>query len=156
MPGKINPVIPEVVNQIAFEIIGHDVTVSIAAEGGQLQLNAFEPIIAHCLFQSLAHLRAGCATLTERCVRGIEANRDQLRRLVDESIGIVTGLTPLIGYGQATAVAQEALLTGRRVHHIALERGLLTHTQLEQVLDPGTLTGPRVLPVAPVELPSSP
>ncbi len=156
MPGKINPVIPEVVNQIAFEIIGHDVTVSIAAEGGQLQLNAFEPIIAHCLFQSLAHLRAGCATLTERCVRGIEANRDQLRRLVDESIGIVTGLTPLIGYGQATAVAQEALLTGRRVHDIALERGLLTQTQLEQVLDPDTLTGPRVLPVAPVELPSSP
>jgi len=89
-------------------------------------------------------------------VRGIEANRDQLRRLVDESIGIVTGLTPLIGYGQATAVAQEALLTGRRVHDIALERGLLTQAQLEQVLDPGTLTGPRVLPVAPVELPSSP
>src|SRR3979490_2960157 len=94
MPGKVNPVIPEVVNQIAFEVIGNDVTVSFAAEGGQLQLNAFEPIIAHSLFKSISHLTNGCRTLAERCVKGITANRDRLRRSVEQSIGtgIVTAL----------------------------------------------------------------
>ena len=94
MPGKVNPVIPEVVNQIAFEVIGNDVTVTMAAEAGQLQLNAFEPIIAHSLFESLQHLAAGCRTLAERCVKGITANRDRARRLLDESTAVVTALTP--------------------------------------------------------------
>jgi aspartate ammonia-lyase len=94
MPGKVNPVIPEVVNQIAFEVIGNDITVSFAAEAGQLQLNAFEPIIAHSLFKGLKHLRNGCLTLAERCVKGITANREHLRRLVENSIGIVTALNP--------------------------------------------------------------
>src|SRR5204863_1640273 len=104
MPGKVNPVIPEVVNQIAFLVIGNDVTVSFAAEGGQLQLNAFEPIIAHSLFKDLKHLRNGCLTLADRCVKGITANREHLRRLVERSIGIVTALNPYIGYERATAV----------------------------------------------------
>ncbi len=97
MPGKINPVIPEVVNQIAFQVIGNDVTISLAAEAGQLQLNAFEPIIVHCLFESITHLRAGCQTLATRCVPGITANRAHLRRMVETSTGLATALTPLIG-----------------------------------------------------------
>ena len=108
MPGKVNPVIPEVVNQIAFEVIGNDVTVSFAAEAGQLQLNAFEPIIAHSIFKSVSHLRNGCLTLAERCVKGITANADRLRASVENSIGIVTALNPYIGYANATSVAQEA------------------------------------------------
>ena len=112
MPGKVNPVIPEVVNQVAFEVIGNDVTVSFAAEAGQLQLNAFEPIIAHSLFKSVKHLRAGCLTLAAKCVNGITANREHLRRGVENSIGIVTALNPYIGYANATEIAQEALATG--------------------------------------------
>ena len=104
----MNPVLPGVGNQIAFDVIGNDVTVSFAAEAGQLQLNAFEPIIAHSLFKSLNHLRNGCVTLTSRCVNGITANVSHLRRLVEHSIGIVTALNPHIGYANATAIAQEA------------------------------------------------
>ncbi|MEM5404684.1 aspartate ammonia-lyase [Paraburkholderia unamae] len=143
MPGKVNPVIPEVVNQIAFEVIGNDVTVSFAAEAGQLQLNAFEPVIAHSLFKSVAHLRAGCLTLASRCVDGITANRERLRSLVENSIGIVTALNPYIGYTNATQVAQEALVSGRSVAEIVIERGLLTRTQLEDILKPTMLTQPR-------------
>ena len=113
MPGKVNPVIPEVVNQIAFEVIGNDITVTMAAEAGQLQLNAFEPIIAHSLFKSLAHLAAGCRTLAERCVKGITANRERARRLLDESTALVTALNPFIGYARSSEIAQEALRTER-------------------------------------------
>ncbi|MEX4004853.1 aspartate ammonia-lyase [Paraburkholderia sp. EG285A] len=143
MPGKVNPVIPEVVNQIAFEVIGNDVTVSFAAEAGQLQLNAFEPIIAHSLFKSVAHLRAGCLTLAAKCVDGITANRDRLRALVDQSIGIVTALNPYIGYVNATEVAQQALVSGRGVTEIVIERGLLSRERLDQILQPEMLTAPR-------------
>ena len=143
MPGKVNPVIPEVVNQIAFLVIGNDVTVSFAAEGGQLQLNAFEPIIAHSLFDNLIYLRNGCLTLAERCVRGITANREHLSDLVNRSIGIVTALNPLIGYENASAVAKEAHATGKGVAEIVLEKGLLTKEQLDEVLRPEVLTQPR-------------
>jgi aspartate ammonia-lyase len=142
MPGKVNPVIPEVVNQIAFLVIGNDVTVSFAAEAGQLQLNAFEPIIAHSLFESIIYLRQGCLTLAERCVRGITANRDHLTELLNRSIGIVTALNPLIGYENATAVAKEAHATGKGVAEIVLARGLLTKEQLDEVLRPENLTQP--------------
>src|SRR5436305_3823318 len=142
MPGKVNPVIPEVVNQIAFEVIGNDVTVSFAAEAGQLQLNAFEPIIAHSLFKSLNHLRRGCITLADRCVRGITANHEHLRRSVEHSIGIVTALNPYIGYMHATAVAQEALATGKSVYSLVLDKKLLTKAQLDDILRPENLTHP--------------
>jgi aspartate ammonia-lyase len=148
MPGKVNPVIPEVVNQIAFEVIGHDVTVSFAAEAGQLQLNAFLPVVAHSIFQSLIQLRNGCLTLTERCVRGITANRERLQELMDGSIGIVTALNPYIGYTNASAVAQEALRSGRRVADLVLEKKLLSKKQLAEILRPESLTRP----VAPVGL----
>ena len=143
MPGKVNPVIPEVVNQIAFEVIGNDVTVSFAAEAGQLQLNAFEPVIAHSLFKSVTHLRNGCLTLAERCVKGITANRERLRDVVDNSIGLVTALNPYIGYANATQIAQEALATGRSVADLVLEHGLLSRERLAEILQPDVLTKPR-------------
>ena len=145
MPGKVNPVIPEVMNQIAFEVIGNDVTVSFAAEAGQLQLNAFEPIIAHSLFKSVSHLRNGCLTLAERCVKGITANADRLRATVENSIGVVTALNPYIGYANATAVAQEAHATGGSVYEIVLRKGLLSKEQLDRILRPETLTQPAPL-----------
>ena len=147
MPGKVNPVIPEVVNQIAFEVIGNDSTVTFAAEAGQLQLNAFEPIIAHSLFKSVNHLRQGCLTLADRCVDGITANREALRQRVEDSIGIVTALNPYIGYAHATAVAAEALESGKGVAEIVLARGLMSRAELDDVLRPEVLTQPRPLPV---------
>ncbi|MBR1201010.1 aspartate ammonia-lyase [Bradyrhizobium sp. AUGA SZCCT0240] len=151
MPGKVNPVIPEVVNQIAFEVIGNDITVSFAAEGGQLQLNAFEPIIAHSLFKSVNHLRTGCLTLAEKCVNGITANREHLRRGVENSIGIVTALNPYIGYANATEIAQQALVTGESVYDLVLARKLLTPEQLDQILQPEVLTRPRAITVTLVQ-----
>jgi aspartate ammonia-lyase len=145
MPGKVNPVIPEVVNQIAFEVIGNDLTVSFAAEAGQLQLNAFEPIIAHSLFKSVTHLRNGCLTLAERCVQGITANRERLRASVENSIGVVTALNPYIGYANSTEVAHEALLTGRSVYDLVLEKKLLSKEKLDEILQPAVLTKPRLI-----------
>jgi aspartate ammonia-lyase len=142
MPGKVNPVIPEVVNQIAFEVIGNDVTVTMAAEAGQLQLNAFEPIIAHSLFKSIQHLGAGCRTLADRCVRGISANIERARRLLDESTALVTALTPYIGYARSTEIAQEALRTGAMVYDLVLQKKLMTREQLDQILRPEVLTKP--------------
>ena len=143
MPGKVNPVIPEVVNQIAFEAIGNDVTVTFAAEGGQLQLNAFEPIIAHSLFKSLAHLRNGCLVLANRCVKGVTANREHLRRTVENSIGLVTALNPYIGYERTSAVAKEAHETGASVYDLVLSKGWMSKEQLDDVLKPEVLTRPR-------------
>jgi aspartate ammonia-lyase len=145
MPGKVNPVIPEVVNQIAFEVLGNDITVSFAAEAGQLQLNAFEPIIAHSLFKSIIHLRNGCLTLADRCVKGITANRERLRSIVENSIGVVTALNPYIGYANATQIAQEALASGRSVYDLVLERKLLSKERLDEILQPEVLTRPRAM-----------
>jgi len=142
MPGKVNPVIPEVVNQIAFEVIGNDVTVSFAAEAGQLQLNAFEPIIAHSLFKSLVHLTRGCDTLRERCVTGISANRERLAKMLENPTGDATALSPYIGYSSASEVAREALASGKTVYQVALEKKLLTREQLDEILRPGELTRP--------------
>ncbi|WP_420822446.1 aspartate ammonia-lyase [Sphingomonas crocodyli] len=142
MPGKINPVIPEVVNQIAFEVIGNDMTITMAAEAGQLQLNAFEPIIFYSLERSLSHLTAGCETLERHCVRDITANRDLLRAQVERSIGIVTALNPHIGYQFATEVAVEAHSSGLNVYDIVLSRGLMTREHLDLVLCPAALTQP--------------
>ena len=143
MPGKVNPVIPEVVNQIAFLVIGNDVTVSFAAEAGQLQLNAFEPIIAQSLFDSLIYLRNGCVILATRCVGGITANLARLDEHMKRSVGMVTALNPHIGYENASDVAREAYATGRGVTEIVLERGLLTKAELDEILKPEVLTKPR-------------
>jgi aspartate ammonia-lyase len=143
MPGKVNPVIPEVVNQVCFDVIGGDVTVTLAAEAGQLQLNVFEPVIAYRLLRSIETLENGCRVLRERCVEGITANPMRMRHFVEHSIGIVTALVPSIGYEQATSVAKEALETGRGVYDVVLARGLMTREQLDEALDPELMIGKR-------------
>jgi aspartate ammonia-lyase len=148
MPGKINPVIPEVVNQVCFQVIGNDVTVTIAAEAGQLQLNVFEPVMAFNIFQSVDMLTQACTVLRERCVLGIEANRDRIRFLLERSIGVVTALVPFIGYERATAVAREALRTDRGVAELVLEKGWLNEEQLAEILSPAAMTRPRGMPAA--------
>ena len=142
MPGKVNPIIPEVVNQIAFEVIGNDMTVTMASEGGQLQLNAFEPIIAWSLFKSVDHLRAGCQTLARNCVAGITANRELLAERVRRSAGLATALNPYIGYENATRIAREAMSGNKTVAELVLEQKLLTAEQLAQILRPEVLTRP--------------
>lgn len=142
MPGKVNPVIPEVVNQVAFEIVGHDVTISMAAEGGQLQLNAFEPIIAHSLFEEIRHLERALRVFTTRCIQGITANAEHLRDQVWNSVSIVTALSPALGYQTATRVAQEALELGCSIPDIVREEGLLSEAELEAALAPDHLTHP--------------
>jgi aspartate ammonia-lyase len=151
MPGKVNPVIPEVVNQVAFEVIGNDITVTMAAEAGQLQLNAFEPIIAHSLFKSLQHLASACATLNERCVKGIRANVARARELLDDSTALVTALTPLLGYARSAEIARDALASGRRVYDLVLEKGWLEREQLDRILQPEVLTQPSRATMAPAK-----
>jgi aspartate ammonia-lyase len=145
MPGKVNPAIPEVVNQVAFEVVGNDVTISMAAEGGQLQLNAFEPIIAHCLFQSMTHLTEACRTLVSRCIIGITANEQRLRESVTGSIGIITALSPYIGYAASARIAKMALLTDRPIPELIVEQGLLSAAQVAELLAPEALVSPREL-----------
>ena len=134
MPGKVNPVIPEVVNQIAFAVVGNDVTVTMAAEAGQLQLNAFEPIMCRALMMSITQLRQGCYVLADACVSGITANVEKLRRSVEQSIGLVTVISPVLGYENATIVAQKALSEDRRVREVVLELGLMTSAQFDELL----------------------
>ena len=144
MPGKVNPVIPEVVNQVAFQVIGNDLTVTMAAEAGQLQLNVMEPVIAFNIFQSIKMLTQAINTLTRRCIKGITANRERCRQLVEHSIGLVTALNPYIGYENSTRIAKKALETNRSVAELVLEEGLLSREQLEDILKPERMTSPRV------------
>jgi aspartate ammonia-lyase len=145
MPGKVNPVIPEVVNQVAFLLIGNDLTITLAAEAGQLQLNVMEPIISFAIFESLDMLTAAVKTLSERCIRGITVNADRCREMVEGSIGLVTAVVPAIGYEAASDVAKEALATGRPVREIILEQGLLSADELDRILSPEAMTAPRPL-----------
>jgi len=144
MPGKVNPVIPEVVNQVAFQVIGNDLTVTMGAEAGQLQLNVMEPVIAFNIFQSLKMLTQAINTLTRRCIQGITANRERCRQLVEHSIGLVTALNPYIGYENSTRIAKKALETNRSVAELVLEERLLSREQLEDILKPERMTSPRV------------
>ncbi|HEY9279195.1 MAG TPA: aspartate ammonia-lyase [Eoetvoesiella sp.] len=144
MPGKVNPVIPEVVNQIAFEVFGNDLTITFAAEAGQLQLNAFEPIIANALFRSFKHLTNGCNTLADLCVKGITANSNQLMGNLERSISLVTALNPYIGYQAATSVAAETYANGTNVRDVVLQRGLMSAAELDDALCHDVLTQPRI------------
>jgi aspartate ammonia-lyase len=141
MPGKVNPVIPEVVNQVCFDVIGGDVTVTMAAEAGQLQLNVFEPIICYRLLQSMTTMTRACQVLQERCIEGITPNPDRMRYFVEHSIGIVTALVPIIGYEKCTLIAKQALETGRGVYDLVCESGLMTRAQLDRVLNPEAMAG---------------
>jgi aspartate ammonia-lyase len=143
MPGKVNPVIPEVVNQIAYKVIGNDLTVTMAAEAGQLQLNVMEPIIAQSLFESIEMLQNGMATFKHRCIDDITANEEICRRSVTGSIGIITALNPILGYEICTQLAKEALDSGRGVYELVLERKLLTKEGLEELLAPENMIAPR-------------
>jgi len=141
MPGKVNPVIPEVVNMVCFRVIGSDLTVTMAAEGGQLQLNVFEPVIAACIFEAQTMFINAARTLREHCVEGITANEDVCRHYVEYSIGTVTALNPVIGYERSTELAAEAMKTGRGIMELIREKGILTEEQIAKVLDPVAMTG---------------
>ena len=150
MPGKVNPVIPEVVNQVCFQVVGNDLTITMAAEAGQLQLNVFEPVIGFNLFQSTDMLTRAAIVLRERCIVGITANRERLRQMVENSIGLVTALVPYIGYERSTAVALEALQTGSSVCDLICDRGWISRTDLDEILSPERMTRPQPMP-HPVE-----
>lgn len=141
MPGKVNPVIPEAVSQVAYSVAGADVAVSMAVEGGQLQLNAFEPIIAHSLFQSITWMSRACETLRVNCVDGITANRDRLEKMVAESVTVITALAPVIGYAEAAKLAKEALAERQNISDLVVEHGLLEREELERILSPEKLAG---------------
>jgi aspartate ammonia-lyase len=145
MPGKVNPVIPEVVNQVAYQVIGNDLTVTMAAEAGQLQLNVMEPVLAFNCFQSLKMLIQAVNTLTHRCIKGITANRERCRDYVANSIGIVTALVPHIGYENSPRGSpKKRLETNQSVMDLVLEEGLLSQSQLEDILSPQKMTQPRL------------
>ena len=139
MPGKVNPVIPEVLNIVCFQVIGNDLAVTMAAEGGQLQLNAFEPLIAHNILSSMSLLQNAIGTFTQRCIDGIEARPEQCALHIEAGVSTVTALVPLIGYERAAALAKQALTEGRTVRELALLTGLLTEAQLDEVLQPQRL-----------------
>ena len=142
MPGKVNPVIPEVMNQVCYRIIGNDLTISLASDNGQLELNVMEPVIAYTLFESIHLLENGFDTLRTLCIDGIVANVERCRQLVENSIGIVTMLNPIIGYKQSTKIAKEASETGRGVYELVLEHKLLSKKQLDTILKPENMLQP--------------
>jgi aspartate ammonia-lyase len=144
MPGKVNPVVPEVVSQICFQIIGNDVTVSMAAEASELELNMAEPIIAFNLFFGLTLLRNAAIVLSSRCIAGIEPNRERCREYVQNSIGLVTALNPVLGYEKSAAIAKEALKTGGSVYDLVIAKGWLTKEKLDELLKPENMTHPRL------------
>ncbi len=143
MPGKINPVIPEAMNQVAYQVIGNDLALTMGAEAGQLQLNAMEPLIAYNLLESIRMLTQSMDMLKNRCVRGITANEDRCQELVDQSIGIITAVVPYIGYENSTRIAKSALETGRGVLELIREEELMTEEALKEVLTPGNMIRPQ-------------
>lgn len=144
MPGKVNPVIPEVVNQVAFNIIGNDVTITMAAEAGQLELNAFEPIVFYCIFQSIDTLTYAVRTFVDNCVTGITANETRCRYFVENSVGIITAICPYVGYQKAADIAKRAMKTGESVRDLILQEKLLGKEKLDNILDPFHMTEPGV------------
>ncbi len=142
MPGKVNPVIPEVINQIAFQVIGNDHTISLASEAGQLELNVMEPVLIFNLIESLSMMERGLNVFREYCIEGITPNELIMREYVDKSIGIVTAINPYIGYEQASEIAKEALLTNRPVQQICIERDVISKEKLEEILNPFNMTRP--------------
>ena len=142
MPGKVNPVIPEVVTQVAYLVIGHDLTVTMAAEAGQMELNAFEPVLFYDLFESIEMMTGAVNTLTVNCVEGITANEDECRSYVERSVGICMALCPYIGYRKAAEIAKTSLKTGEPVRELVLKAGLLRESELNEILDPMRMTEP--------------
>ena len=144
MPGKVNPVIPEVVIQVAFNVIGNDVTITMAAEAGQLELNAFEPIVFYCMFQSIDTMAYAVQTFVDNCVSGITANETRCRYLVENSVGVITAICPHVGYQKAADIAKQAIKTGESVRDLILKEGLLTEDELNEIMDPVNMTEPGI------------
>ena len=144
MPGKVNPVIPEVVNQVSFNVIGNDVTITMAAEAGQLELNAFEPIVFYCMFQSIDTMAYAVQTFVDNCVSGITANETRCRYLVENSVGVITAICPHVGYQKAADIAKRAIKTGESVRDLILREGLLTEEELNEIMDPVNMTEPGI------------
>ena len=142
MPGKVNPVIPEVVSQVAYAVIGNDVTITMCAEAGQLELNAFEPVAFYRLFESITAMEGAIDTLINNCLLGITANEEHCRYLLDHSVCTVTALTPHIGYKHAATIAKTALKTNKTIRELVLEEGIMDEAKLDEVLDPYHLTVP--------------
>ena len=145
MPGKVNPVIPEVVNQVAFLVVGNDVTATMAVEAGQLELNAFEPIIFYTLIQSIRALRGAIQTLTVNCIEGITADKEKLKAKVENSVGIVTAFAPHIGYDKASTIAKKSLKEARPIRDLILENDLMTAGEVDKILDYRKMTQPGIL-----------
>ena len=149
MPGKVNPVIPEVMNQIAYKVIGNELCVTMSNEAAQMELNAMEPVMAQCCFESADLLMNGFDTLRIRCIDGITANEERCRRYVHDSIGVVTALNPIIGYKNSTKIAKEALESGRGVYELVLEHGILSKEELDEILKPENMIRPVKLDIKP-------
>lgn len=145
MPGKVNPVIPEVVNQVCYKVIGNDLTVTFAAEAGQLQLNVMEPVLCHAIMENIHFLTNALDTLTKKCIVGITANKEVCLNMVKHSVGIVTALNPYIGYKVSTEIAKEALESGKSVYNLVLEKEILTKEKLDEILDPVNMLKPHVI-----------
>lgn len=144
MPGKVNPVIPEVINQVAFNIIGNDTTITLASEAGQLELNAFEPIVFYCLFQSIDTLSFAVRTFVDNCIEGITANVEHCREMVDNSVGLITALCPHVGYEKSSEIAKRAIETGASVKKLILDENLLTKEEIDSILEPFQMTTPGI------------
>ena len=144
MPGKVNPVIPEVVNQVAFNIIGNDMTITMAAEAGQLELNAFEPIIFYCMFQSIDTLGYAVETLVDNCIVGITANEERCRQLVENSVGIITAICPHVGYEKTADIAKKAINSNESVRSLILKENIMDEEELSRILDPIHMTEPGI------------
>ena len=142
MPAKVNPVIPEVVNQVCFKVIGNDVTIAFAAEAGQLQLNVMEPVIAQCLFESIELLCNATTTLADKCISGITAKSELTEQMVMNSVGIITYLNPYIGHHMGDIIGQEAIITGKSIRELVLEKKLLSESELDEILKKGNLMHP--------------
>ena len=149
MPGKVNPVIPEVMNQICYKVIGNDLCVAMSSEEAQMELNAMEPVMAQCCFESAEIMMNGFDTLRVNCIDGIKANAEQCRKYVRESFGVVTALNPVIGYKNSTKIAKEAMATGKSVYDLVLEHGILSKEDLDTILAPENLIRPVKLDITP-------
>ena len=144
MPGKVNPVMPEVLNQVAFQVIGNDLTISMASEAGQLELNVMEPVLVFNLIQSLSIMNNVFEAFTENCLKDIEANEERMKEYVEKSVGVLTAVNPHIGYEVAARLAREAILSGRSIRELCIEEGVLTTEELDLILDPYEMTHPGI------------
>ena len=144
MPGKVNPVMAEVINQIAFQVIGNDHTITLASEAGQLELNVMEPVLVFNLLQSISIMNNGFRTFTDNCLSGIEANETRMKEYVDNSVGIITAVNPHLGYEVVSRIAREAILTGKPVRDLCLQYDVLTEEELDLILNPFEMTEPGI------------